>query len=139
MLMMALQFVAGKVVHGWKGGETVIIREMSRSKSRRILRNGKPQDYRNESLLMPLVNPQRECFSWEEMKGEGGETFGATKYFLITSTLWNNKPFVPENVCRSYWRCAIKGLTSRDRIDMLKGVMKDGCGAIITFVKNKLR
>ena len=34
----------------------MIMREMSRSnaESRRILRNGKPQDDRNKSLLMPL-------------------------------------------------------------------------------------
>lgn len=34
---------------------------------------------------------------------------------------------------------AIKGLTSRDRIDVLKRVMKEGRGVIIPFVNNKLR
>lgn len=80
----------------------------------------------------PSVNPQQDGFSWEEMKG-GGTDFGPTKYVLITFTLWNNEPFV---LARSagytgggvfvYFLFAIQGLTSRDRMDVLKGWWKSG-------------
>lgn len=138
-------------LHGWESGvwvkrrETVIMWEMSRSnvESRRILRNGKPQDYRNQSLLIPqsiLSKTGSHGRKWRE----GERLFGPTKYFLITLTLWNNKPFVPavsagRTMGGVHFLVAIKGLTSRDRIDLVKGWWKEGCGAIITFVKNKLR
>lgn len=44
----------GKAVSEWKGRETVIMREMSRSNGESSRRNGKPQDCRRESLLILL-------------------------------------------------------------------------------------
>lgn len=50
-----------KVLYGWENvsveiREVVIMKKMSRSNAecRQILRNGKPPDLRNKSLLMPL-------------------------------------------------------------------------------------
>lgn len=80
-------------VCGWESGlwverrETVIMRETSRSnvQSRRTLRNGKPQGYRNESLLI-LLSILSETVSHGRKWREGGGTFGPTTYFLITLT-----------------------------------------------------
>lgn len=60
---------------------------------RQILRNGKPQDYSNKSLLTPLSILSRTVSQGRKRRGGRGG-FGPTKYFLITLTPWNNKSFV---------------------------------------------
>lgn len=81
----------------------------------------------------PPVNPQKNCFSWEEMKGVRGD-FWTNKIFSDHLDPVEQYPFCTGNVCWSYRRrsvslfLALKGLTSRDRIEVLKGWWKRGAG-----------
>lgn len=118
---------------------------------RRILHNGKPQDYSNESLVIPLSNLSKTVSHGRKRGGGwGGGVFGSKKYFLITLTLWNNKPFVQTTSADHtggsvlgfciLFLLANKGLTSNNRIRRCaKRVEKEGCGAITTFQKNKIQ
>lgn len=85
----------GKVVFGWRGGRRWLW-------EKRADQTLSPDEYCAQQKTTRLqkrvtfnapFNPQQDCFSWEEIKG-GKETFRPTKYFLVTLTLWNNKPFV---------------------------------------------
>lgn len=80
-------------------------------------------------------------------RGLGGGVFGSKKSFLITLTLWNNKPFVQTTSADHtggsvlgfvVFLLTFKGLTSNDRIRRCaKRVGKEGCGAITTFQKKQ--
>lgn len=69
------------------------MKKMSRSNAecRQILRNGKPPDLRNKSLLMPL-SILSKTDSHGVVKG-GGQDFWTNKIFLITVSQWNKRPF----------------------------------------------
>ena len=137
-------------LHGWESGvwverrEMVIMREMSRSnvESRRILRNGKPQDYRNESLLIPLsILRQTVSHGRKWREGEGRRLDQQNIFWSLWPCETISLLYSLKEACWGIFLLAITGLTSRDRIQRCaKRVMKEGCRAITTtFEKNKLR